>query len=111
MGNVATVLYELIDSINGDKLVELAKQTNGKGWVQRLGYILEQLDSNDEKNAKHKSGVTVKLAKYLEGQKLSYIRLTPKLPVKGSKRNSQWKILRWRVIYDCKRYFRAMKKR
>lgn len=93
MGNVATVLYELIDSINGDKLVELAKQTNGKGWVQRLGYILEQLDSDDEKNAKHKSGVTAKLAKYLEGQKLSFLRLTPELPVKGSRQNSKWKII------------------
>lgn len=93
LGNVATVLYELIDSINGDKLVELAKQTNAKGWVQRLGYILEQLDSDDEKSAKHKSRVIAKLAKYLEKQKLSYIRLTPELPVKGSSRSSKWKII------------------
>ena len=93
LGNVATVLYELIDSINGDKLIELAKLTNAKGWVQRLGYILEQLDSDDERSAKHKARVVNKLAKYLKDIKISYLRLTPELPVKGHSRHSKWKII------------------
>lgn len=93
LGNVSTVLYELIDSIDGDKLIELANQTNGKGWVQRLGYILEQLDSDDEKSAKHKTRVVSKLEKYLSKQELTYLKLTPELSSKGSNRNSKWKII------------------
>ncbi|MCE2928080.1 MAG: type IV toxin-antitoxin system AbiEi family antitoxin [Candidatus Caenarcaniphilales bacterium] len=93
LGNVATVLYELIDSISGDKLIELAKHTSGKGWVQRLGYILEQLDSDDEKKAKHKARVIAKLAKYLDEQDISYLRLTSEIGVKGCSRNSKWKII------------------
>ncbi|MFM7457489.1 MAG: type IV toxin-antitoxin system AbiEi family antitoxin [bacterium] len=93
LGNVATVLYELIDSIDGDRLIELAKKTNGKGWVQRLGYILENLDSDDEKNAKHKAKVIAKLVRYLERQELSYLKLTPELPSKNCHRNAKWKII------------------
>lgn len=93
LGNVATVLYELIDSIDADNLVALAKQTNGKGWVQRLGYILEQLDSDDDKSAKHKAKVIDKLAKYLAKQELTYLKLTPELPSKGCSRDSKWKII------------------
>lgn len=93
LGNVATVLYELIDSIDGDKLVALAKQTDGKGWVQRLGYILEQLDSDDDKSAKHKSRVIDKLAKYLAKQEFTYIKLTPELPSKDCNRDNKWKII------------------
>jgi predicted transcriptional regulator of viral defense system len=93
LGNVATVLYELVDSINGDKLVKLAQQTNGKGWVQRLGYILEQLDSDDEKSAKHKASIITKLAKYLTKQELTYLKLTPELASKGCSRDSKWKII------------------
>lgn len=93
LGNVATVLYELIDSIDGDKLTELARKTNGKGWVQRLGYILEQLDSDDDKSAKHKARVISKLEKYLAKQELTYLKLTPELASKGCKRNSKWKII------------------
>jgi predicted transcriptional regulator of viral defense system len=93
LGNIATVLYELIDSINANKLISLAKLTRGKGWVQRLGYILEQLDSDNDKSANHKTRVINKLAKYLAQQELTYLKLTPELPIKGCDRNSKWKII------------------
>ncbi len=93
LSNVVTVLFELIDNINADKLVELAQQVNNKAWVQRLGYLLEQLQLADEKSARHKAKVVARLEKYLSKQKLSYIQLSPGLTTKGSKRNNKWMII------------------
>jgi len=93
LGNIATVLYELIPAIDPDKLLELAIQTGSKAWVQRLGYILENLDADDYEAAKHKALVILKLEQYISRSKFSYIPLTPEIPTKSCKRNSKWRLI------------------
>ena len=44
MNNIATVLSELIESIDVHKLIELAENMGERYQLQRLGYIIENTD-------------------------------------------------------------------
>ena len=80
INHVATVVSELIESIDIDKLVSLACKQNAKSWVQRLGYILDSIDPID--TYKQQAIISV-LQKYLSGVKITYVPLTPDMPSKG----------------------------
>src|SRR5690606_35148866 len=54
LDNVATVLAELAESIDGDSLVAEAKRAPA-AWVQRLGYLLTLVEQNEL--ASHLEGV------------------------------------------------------
>ena len=90
LNNVATVLSELIETINPDKLIKLAEQTKKTSWLQRLGFILEKLDPMDEV-AKEK--ISRAIENYLARKSLSLIPLNPKLPIKGMPRHRKWNII------------------
>lgn len=90
LNNIATILSELIEVVDADKLLQLANQTKQKIWIQRLGYILEKIDSFDEKKKMH---LLEKLKSFIEGRKFSYVPLTPEIPSRGYPRNHQWKII------------------
>ncbi len=49
LDNVASVLFELVDAINPEKLVEAAKLCP-IAWVQRLGFLLELIEQGDVAN-------------------------------------------------------------
>lgn len=90
LNSVATVFSELIDAIDIDKLVSLIDLIPQKIWIQRLGYILEQINSDDDGKNKE---LSQKLAQYVSEKKCSYIPLVPEISVNGFKRDKKWKII------------------
>jgi predicted transcriptional regulator of viral defense system len=90
LNNIATILSELIEVVDADKLLQLATQTKQKIWIQRLGYILEHIESFDEN---HKIHLIERLKGFMEGRNFSYIPLSPEIPKRGYPRNRQWKII------------------
>lgn len=87
---IATVLSELVDVMNPGKLVLLAQTLKGKVWVQRLGWILEQIDTVD--NEKRDTLLTA-LQGYLGNHRLFYTPVTPELETVGCSRNEKWMII------------------
>ncbi len=82
--NVATVLLELAEQIDSDKLIELTQIYSKVFWVQRLGYLCEHLGFK-------------KLAKALEqtlkNKNLHWARLVASAPYTPLQRNKKWRII------------------
>ena len=90
LNNVATVLSELIESINQVKLLELAQNSRRITWLQRLGYILEHLESIDEET---KKSILQTIEYYVADKHLTFVPLDPKLSITGYPRHQKWKII------------------
>jgi predicted transcriptional regulator of viral defense system len=90
LNHITTVLTELIDEIDGDKIIELSENVGGKSWLQRLGFLLDKIKPMNEE---HCSKVAEKLSSHLENISLSYIPLASELPKVGFARNKKWKII------------------
>ena len=90
LNHQATVLSELTEAIDTDKLVSLAERSGGLFWVQRMGYILEKIDTFYEKDRDRVVGA---LEKFLENKKLRYIPLSPEITTKNKPRNKKWHII------------------
>jgi predicted transcriptional regulator of viral defense system len=93
LSNIATIFYELIEAINPTKLMELIKLSGENSWVQRMGYILEQIDTWDEKADKRKEQIINKLEVFVSKQNPSFIALYSSLDSKACPRNSKWRII------------------
>lgn len=89
LNHQATVLSELAEAINTKKFLSLAKRSVSLYWIQRMGYILDHIDSFYEKD---RDRIVDALEKFLARQKLRYVPLAPEMPTKGSPRNKKWKI-------------------
>lgn len=90
LNHIAGILSELVEAINPDKLTAVAKVSGEKTWLQRLGYILDHIDSV---NNKKKKLIITKLKKLLGRQELVYMPLASELSVKGCSRNDKWMII------------------
>jgi predicted transcriptional regulator of viral defense system len=90
INNIATILCELVEAINVNKLIKILKVINNNACVQRLGYILEQVDTLVEAK---KNAIITKLNDYLRKQRLYYVPLVPEVLAKGFARDSRWKII------------------
>lgn len=90
LNHIATVLSELIESIEPEKLIALAKQLEGNVWLQRLGYILDNIDPFD--TASNQKIIDV-LEKYLASKKLKYKPLAPEIPSTGYPYSKKWMII------------------
>jgi predicted transcriptional regulator of viral defense system len=90
LNHIATVLAELIEVIDTDKLLDLAKKIGEKAWLQRLGYILEKIDTMDEKKIRL---LTEKLQEYLKDRISEYVPLASELSKKGFPRIKKWRII------------------
>jgi predicted transcriptional regulator of viral defense system len=84
INNVATVLTELAESINSQALLEKAKTSSEMFWVQRLGYLFDQLGLDKLSNA---------LFEIIKEKKLHWVKLVPESSYKAIGRNSKWKII------------------
>jgi predicted transcriptional regulator of viral defense system len=90
LNHIATVLSELIEVMDPEKLIKLAEASGEKAWLQRLGYILEQIDTMDpEKNVI----LTNAIKYYLKDRLHDYIRLASDMPKAGYERNKKWMII------------------
>jgi len=83
LSGVATVLLELGESIDPQKLVQ-AVQITPLPWAQRLGYLLEEVGHQ---------GLTVPLQEYMEQRMRDYTALLPGSSHKAALRSKRWKLL------------------
>ncbi len=89
LNHIATILSELVDAIDPEKLIALAKLTKEKFWLQRLGYILEKIETmNDKKQQK----IIDKVCFYLKDNMRGYLALDGSIAITGMKRNDKWHI-------------------
>lgn len=90
LNHIATVLSELIESIDPEKLIILANQLHANVCLQRMGYILENIDPLDtESNRK----IINALVDYLAQKKLKYMPLAPEIPIVGYPYSKKWMII------------------
>lgn len=90
LNHIATVLTELLESINVEALLKIIASSKQKSWIQRLGYVLEKLDHIEEGK---RDELVYAQKKYLAKQMVSFIPLNPDLPKKGKNRNRDWMII------------------
>ena len=85
LNHVTTLLAELQENIDPQKLKSLIESQPELAWKQRLGYILEAV------NAKKLANV---IKKYLSQQpRIDYVLLNPRIKSNKKKKNAQWKII------------------
>lgn len=86
LNHIATVLTELHETMNADKLLNLAESSKVLAWQQRLGYILKIIGATNLADV---------LEKHLSKQRrVDYIALDPRVKVsKHTKKNETWKII------------------
>lgn len=83
LNNIATVLTELAESIDSEKLAETANKIKETASIQRLGYLLNYLGYSD---------LAKGLKKIINMRKTKIMALTPDRSMKGSERNKDWNI-------------------
>jgi predicted transcriptional regulator of viral defense system len=82
LDNVATVLSELAESLDPDRLAEAAR-LSPLPWSQRLGYLLEHLGFRESASS---------LAAFVADKAPHLTPLSPATSMRGSARDSRWKI-------------------
>ncbi len=90
LNHIATVLAELVEVIDADKLIKLAHVSDQIAWVQRLGYILEKIETMEEKKKKN---IIDKLALYLKNKMTKFVPLAPQLSRTHFPRSKKWMII------------------
>lgn len=90
LNHIATVLAELIESIDVGVFLALAKSHPGPRPIQRFGYILEQIDTYDEAK---KHVLIESLAAYVATLRPPYIPLASEMPTHKCSRYEKWKII------------------
>ena len=90
LNHVATVLSELIESVDEQKLIKLASKIAKPYHIQRLGYILEKIDTMDESK---KKSIIAKISSYLSDKLETYIPLASEISKTGYPKCEKWKII------------------
>lgn len=90
LNHIATVLSELIDVVDPNKLISLIESSKEKIWVQRLGCLLEHIDPI---NKDHCDLIVTQLVGYLKNRQLDYVNLAPELSKKNAFYNKKWMII------------------
>ena len=83
LDNVATVLAELAEAIDGEALVSEARRAP-VAWVQRLGYLLVLVDASD---------LTERLDAVLGERNVFPVPLAPWEDTEGSPRDVRWQVV------------------
>jgi predicted transcriptional regulator of viral defense system len=83
LNSVLTILEELAERIGKEPLRILADTSHEKYWIQRLGFLLEELGYLE---------LSETLYENLKHYSTNIIPLAPYLSMKGSKRNLKWRI-------------------
>lgn len=89
INHIATVLTELIEAIDPQKLLSLAKSSKENSWIQRLGYILEKLEPHE---VDIKNECINLLKKYIQQTNPSYVSLVGR-KIKNFARENEWRII------------------
>lgn len=89
ISHIATVLTELIEVIDPEKLLALAKNSSEIAWVQRLGVILERIVPDEPEN---KDKCIQLLKNYIQEENPVYLPLA-RGATKGKPYNTEWKVI------------------
>ena len=89
LNHVATVLAELIESLDPVKLIKLACKIKSEYQLQRIGYILDRIEVMDDEK---KDLVVHNLAKFVQENKY-HIPLASEISKTGYPRCKKWKII------------------
>ncbi len=80
---MVTVLTELAEEINPEKLLALTEINIENAWVQRLGYLFDFLGQNQ---------LSAVLEKTLEDRRIRQCALQIASPITQAKLNKKWQI-------------------
>lgn len=83
LDHVLTVLQELAEVIEPNRLVEAAKLDGSMAYAQRLGWLLEKTEFAENAD---------RLAEWVDRGKPLPAKLEPTLPLRGSRRDSRWNL-------------------
>jgi predicted transcriptional regulator of viral defense system len=83
LDNVITVIYELADKVDPQKLV-VAAQAAPISWAQRLGHLLEKVGAAEKAAA---------LKLYVKKSAKESVVLLPGAPTKQAHRDGEWKLI------------------
>jgi predicted transcriptional regulator of viral defense system len=89
LNHIATVLTELLEAIDGVRLLDLAKQSSTIAWVQRLGYLLEVIEPED---VEHRNKIVELLRQYIKEKTPQTIPLNLSIPMTGFPRHPDWNV-------------------
>lgn len=90
ISHIATILSELVEAIDANKLIILAENINKVCHIQRIGYIVEQIDIMDDRK---KHNFIAILIEYLSNIQRPYVSLAPNMPITTHPRCKKWKII------------------
>ena len=90
LNHIATLLSELIERLDAALLINLAKQTKTEYQLQRIGYILDNVELMDEAMAET---FIEKLASHVKAYKKKYLPLASEMPKTGFPRCKKWRIV------------------
>jgi predicted transcriptional regulator of viral defense system len=82
LDNVATVLADLAESLDADRLVAQAREAP-LAWAQRLGYLLELIEAGE---------VAPALLLYVQEHARRVAPLDPSVARTGAKRSERWRL-------------------
>ena len=98
LNRVSTILYELSESMQPEKLNEALKNKISLSAIQRLGYILDViLDKSKSLPAQSGKEISLVLKNYLSDKKIFRVPLKPGITKSNFPVNPDWKI-----IENCK---------
>ncbi len=83
LGSVMTILEELVERMKPEPLLALAEASPEKRWIQRLGFLLDELNNSE---------LSQTLYEHLKLHTTKIIPLAPYLSIKGAVRNLKWRI-------------------
>lgn len=90
LNHIATVLSELIENLNAAKIISLAREIKVEYQLQRIGYILDNIELIDEEGA---GKFMEELAQYVEKNKKSYVPLASEIAITGFPRCKKWRVV------------------
>lgn len=90
LNHIATILNELIEAIDPEKLIMLLEHSEKTFWMQRLGYILERIDTMEPEK---QSNIVQVLSQYIAKKSVPLVALASELPTKGKPRDHRWMII------------------
>lgn len=82
LDNVATILAELAEKLDSNKLAEIA-ENSPISWSQRLGYLLNKVDAG---------AVSEELFQHVKAYKPVRTPLLPSADIKGARTDKLWKV-------------------
>ena len=84
LGNVVTVLSELVEKMGAERLVQLARIEGELPTAQRLGHLLEQVGGHETASS---------LAVWIQERRPRFVALRPDLSARRAAKDARWRVL------------------